>query len=200
MRSTDVRSMHAARRASARAAPPSSRSDRRATTAPGCSLLRRLQRRRHQYRVRWSQGGRDHERAGGCGRGADRTLVSDTRYRGSDAGAADAYAILNPSAAAAPSRNRISPTSAFTIRGALKRTTAMATKHSSGSSLICAAAHDRNRPNPSERIGRREARSARLLLCRPSGHLAVTSASVGHSLGAAVDERPGQAADMAACS
>jgi hypothetical protein len=30
------------------------------------------------------------------------------------------------------------------------------------------------------------------LLRRPRGHLAVTSASVGHSLGAAVDERPGQ--------
>jgi hypothetical protein len=39
-----------------------------------------------------------------------------------------------------------------------------------------------------------------LLLGRRWGYVAVAAASVGHSLGTAVLERPGPAADMAACS
>jgi hypothetical protein len=39
-----------------------------------------------------------------------------------------------------------------------------------------------------------------LLLCRPRAHLAAAAAPVDDSLGAAVDDRPGPAADVAACS
>ena len=39
-----------------------------------------------------------------------------------------------------------------------------------------------------------------LLLCRPAGREAVAAAPVGRSLGAAVNERPGPAADFTACS
>ena len=78
--------------------------------------------------------------------------------------------------------------------------------------LMPSVAADLPRRGIRARVGRRVSSSAAndrgeaevrgverwLLQCRPRGHLAVAAAPVGHTLGAAVDERPGAAADVAA--